>query len=284
MSLATAERLVRTSNAVVVLPAYRLSTQAPYPAAPDCYDALLWLRDHASDLGIADDQLVVGGESAGGGLTAAVTLAAPDRGGVAVAFQEPLYPMIDDRGTASSRDLYLGHLRGGDVPAYAAPARAADLAGLPPTLPFVGDIEPFHDEVVDWCQRLQSAGVGQSRDLPRRLPRLPRHRQERTDQPRGPGLLHRRIPRLPRPPSRSAARVALTGPEAAAKRRVRSSRAATPDRANAVHVRRTWAARSGGTGWPASIGASAQFPLNRNGSSMQWQAPSRFPGGDQSNR
>jgi hypothetical protein len=92
-----------------------------------------------------------------------------------VAFQMPLYPMIDDRGTASSRDnatpvwntttdnaawdLYLGHLRGGDEPAYAAPARAADLAGLPPTLTFVGDIEPFHDEVVDWCQRLQSAGV-----------------------------------------------------------------------------------------------------------------------------
>jgi acetyl esterase/lipase len=176
VSMPTAERLVAASNAVVVLPDYRLSSEAPYPAAlDDCYDALLWLRDHAAELGVAEDQLVVGGESAGGGLTAAVTLAARDRKEVAVAFQMPLYPMIDDRPTASSRDnatpvwntitnnaawdLYLGDLRGGDVPAYAAPARATDLAGLPPTLTFVGDIEPFHDEVVDWCRRLQAAGV-----------------------------------------------------------------------------------------------------------------------------
>ncbi|MGY1773670.1 alpha/beta hydrolase [Blastococcus sp. SYSU D00813] len=175
-SLATARRLVTVSNAVVVLPDYRLSVDAPYPAAlDDCYDALLWLRDSAGELGVADDQLVVGGESAGGGLTAAVTLLARDRGEVAVAFQLPLYPMIDDRPTASSRDnttpvwntntntaawdLYLGDLRGGDIPPHAAPARAADLAGLPPTLTFVGDIEPFHDEVVDWCERLRAAGV-----------------------------------------------------------------------------------------------------------------------------
>jgi acetyl esterase/lipase len=87
----------------------------------------------------------------------------------------PLYPMIDDRPTPSSRDnhtpvwnsatnnaawdLYLGSLRGGDVPAYAAPARATDLARLPPTLTFVGDIEPFHAEVVDYAERLRAAGV-----------------------------------------------------------------------------------------------------------------------------
>jgi len=176
VSVATARRLVAASNCVVVLPDYRLSVEAPYPAAlDDCYDALVWLRDHAGELGVADDQLVVGGESAGGGLTAAVTLTARDRGEVAVAFQVPLYPMIDDRPTASSRDnsapvwntttndaawdLYLGDLRGGDVPAYAAPARATDLGGLSPTLTFVGDIEPFHDEVVDWCRRLAAAGV-----------------------------------------------------------------------------------------------------------------------------
>jgi acetyl esterase/lipase len=181
-SRATAKRLAAASNAVVVLPDYRLSTEAPYPAAlDDCYDALLWLRNSADALGVADDQLVVGGESAGGGLTAAVTLLARDRGEVAVAFQMPLYPMIDDRPTASSRDnsapvwnthtndtawdLYLGDLRGGDVPPYAAPARATDLAGLPPTLTFVGDIEPFHDEVVDWCQRLRAAGVPVSLEI-----------------------------------------------------------------------------------------------------------------------
>jgi len=175
-SLATARRLVALTNCVVVVPDYRRSVEAPYPAAvDDCYDALLWLRDHSTELGVASDQLAVGGESAGGGLTAALTLLARDRGEVAVAFQLPLYPMIDDRPTGSSRDnsapawnsvandaawdLYLGPLRGGDVPAYAAAARADDLTGLPPTLTFVGDLEPFRDEVITFCQRLEAAGV-----------------------------------------------------------------------------------------------------------------------------
>ncbi|NIZ90961.1 alpha/beta hydrolase [Kineococcus rubinsiae] len=171
-----ARRLVAATDCVVVLPDYRLSPEAPYPAAlDDCYTALLWLRDNASELGVADDQLAVGGESAGGGLTLALTLLARDRGEVAVAFQLPLYPMVDDRLTGSSRDndapvwntvmsvgawdLYLGDLRGGAVPAYAAPARAEDLRGLPPVLTFVGDVEPFHDEVVDLVRRLEEAGV-----------------------------------------------------------------------------------------------------------------------------
>lgn len=177
MSVATARRLVDATGCVVVLPDYRLSVVEPYPAAlHDCYDALLWLRDHAAELGARPDQLVVGGESAGGGLTAATCLLARERGEVAVAFQVPLYPMIDDRPTPSSTgstapvwssvtndagwDAYLGPLRGtGSVPATAAPARADDLRGLPPVLTFVGDGEPFHDEVVTWTERLRAAGV-----------------------------------------------------------------------------------------------------------------------------
>ncbi|TNM70487.1 alpha/beta hydrolase [Streptomyces sp. NP160] len=177
MSVGTARRLVDATGCVVVLPDYRLSVVEPYPAAlHDCYDALLWLRDHAAELGARPDQLVVGGESAGGGLTAATCLLARERGEVAVAFQVPLYPMIDDRPTPSSTgstapvwssvtndagwDAYLGRLRGSsDVPATAAPARAEDLRGLPPVLTFVGDAEPFHDEVVTWTERLREAGV-----------------------------------------------------------------------------------------------------------------------------
>lgn len=177
MSVGTARRLVDATGCVVVLPDYRLSVVEPYPAAlHDCYDALVWLRDHAAGLGARDDQLVVGGESAGGGLTAATCLLARERGDVAVAFQVPLYPMIDDRPTPSSTgstapvwssatndagwDAYLGPLRGSaSVPATAAPARAEDLRGLPPVLTFVGDAEPFHDEVVAWTERLREAGV-----------------------------------------------------------------------------------------------------------------------------
>lgn len=170
--------LISGSGAVVVTPDYRLSTEAPYPAAlDDCYTALLWLRDHAPRLGVRSDQLAVGGASAGGGLTAATTLAARDRGEVKVAFQMPIYPMIDDRGdNDSTRDndapiwdavtnrsawrLYLGDLFGtDDVPAYAAPARATDLAGLPPTMTYVGDLEAFRDETVRYVEQLRAAGV-----------------------------------------------------------------------------------------------------------------------------
>ncbi|WP_405182988.1 alpha/beta hydrolase [Nocardia sp. NBC_01377] len=175
--IAAMRRLVRTGNCVIVSPDYRLSRLAPYPAAfEDCYDALLWSRDHADELGVRTDRLAVGGASAGGGLTAAVSLYARDHGEVAIAFQMPIYPMIDDRGgTDSAVDnnapvwdavtnesawrLYLGDLYGGNVPAYAAPARAADFAGLPPTISFVGGIEPFRDETIAYVDALRAAGV-----------------------------------------------------------------------------------------------------------------------------
>ncbi|MBO4406067.1 MAG: alpha/beta hydrolase, partial [Clostridia bacterium] len=79
-------------GAVLISPAYRLSGKYPYPAAlEDCYAALLYLKEHASELGARPDQLMVGGESAGGGLTAALTLLARDRKEVRIAFQMPLY-------------------------------------------------------------------------------------------------------------------------------------------------------------------------------------------------
>lgn len=171
------EKIVDATGAVLVAPDYRKSTEAPYPAAlEDCYWTLLWMKEHSDALGIHSNQLVVAGASAGGSLTAAVSLLARDRGDVNIAFQVPICPMLDDRETESSCDndapvwntasnrlcwnMYLGKLRGTDsVPSYAAPARAKDLAGLPPTLSFVGDIEPFHDETVSFIQRLTNTGV-----------------------------------------------------------------------------------------------------------------------------
>ena len=171
-------RVIEATGGVVVAPDYRLAPEAPYPAAlDDCALALRWLRDNASDLGVRDDQLAVAGNSAGGGLAAALTLRERDLGEVAIAFQVPLYPMLDDRcATASALDndapvwdsvtnrnawkVYLGDLSGSDqVPPYAAPARAADLSGLPPAFTYVGDLEPFRDEVVAYVERLRAAGV-----------------------------------------------------------------------------------------------------------------------------
>lgn len=97
--------LVKKFGAVVVSPGYRLAVQRPYPAAAeDCYSALIYMKNHARELGIRRDQIMVGGESAGGGLCAAVCLMARDRASVNIAFQMPLYPMLDDRDTESSRD------------------------------------------------------------------------------------------------------------------------------------------------------------------------------------
>ena len=174
--------LVTAFGAVVISPGYRLAPFHPYPAAiEDCYAALLYLRDNAASLGVNPSQLMVGGESAGGGLTAALTLIARDRGEVRIAYQMPLYPMIDHLDTDSSRDNHgriwntcrnhLGwrvYLRGtsvSDIPAYASPAHASDLSGLPPCYTFVGDGEPFYSETLSYVDRLRAAGVEASADV-----------------------------------------------------------------------------------------------------------------------
>lgn len=173
-----AKKFIAESNCVVIAPDYRLSIEAPYPAAlEDSYLALLWMKNHAEELGISDNQLMVGGDSAGGGLTAALTLYARDKGEVNIAFQMPLYPMIDDRMTTeSAKDnnapvwnsksnflgwkLYLGDLfQSPNVPYYAAAARADDYSNLPPTATFVGDLEPFRDETIEYVSNLKKAGV-----------------------------------------------------------------------------------------------------------------------------
>ncbi len=173
-----AREIMASTAAAIVIPDYRLSVQAPYPAAlEDAYTSLLWLKDHAADLRVNADQLFVAGESAGGGLTSCLTAYARDRGEVAVAFQMPLYPMLDDRmGTPSAVGnnapmwdshsnricwkMYLRDLYGTDrVPPYAAPARLSDYSALPPTYTFVGDIEPFRDETVAYIEELRRAGV-----------------------------------------------------------------------------------------------------------------------------
>lgn len=168
--------LVKKYGAVVVTPEYRLAHQAPYPAAlEDCYAALKYLKEHTTELGVNSSQLMVGGESAGGGLTAAVCMYARDKGEINIAYQMPIYPMIDDRDTDSSRNnyqpvwntplnhfawkAYLGKLPKKDVPPYAAPARQTDYSNLPPAYTFVGDAEPFYCETLTFIENLKNAGV-----------------------------------------------------------------------------------------------------------------------------
>lgn len=174
--------LVKKYGAVVVSPGYRLAFLAPYPAAlDDCYAALLYMKEHAAELGIREDQLMVGGESAGGGLCAALCVKARDTGAVNVAFQMPLYPMLGDRDTETSRDnhgrvwntrknhfAWYWYLRSVDrehCPVYAAPARLKDFHGLPPAYTFVGDGEPFYAETVRYIEALKACGIPADMDV-----------------------------------------------------------------------------------------------------------------------
>lgn len=169
-------RMLESCDCVVVAPDYTLSMQKPYPCAlNDCYDALLWVKRNAARLGADVNRIFVGGDSAGGGLCAALCLYARDMSEVSIAFQMPLYPMLDDRPTATNANnhapgwntqsnieawkLYLGELYGKDVPYYAAPARATDYSGLPPAMTYVGDIEPFYAETQTYVDNLRSAGA-----------------------------------------------------------------------------------------------------------------------------
>lgn len=174
--------LVRKHHAVVISPDYRLSIKAPYPAALlDCYHALLYLKKHADELGVRSDQLMVGGESAGGGLCAAVCMLARDRGTVNIAYQMPLYPMLDNHDTDSSKDnhgkiwntrrnhlgwrLYLRKNAKADVSPYAAPARQKNYHGLPPAYTFVGEGEPFYAETLAYVTNLKEAGIDAHVDI-----------------------------------------------------------------------------------------------------------------------
>ena len=132
---------------------YRLAPETRYPGPlEDCYAGLRWVHEYAAELGVDRDRIGIGGSSAGGNLAAGLGILARDRGEIPLAYQLLICPMLDDRQiTASSRwpdpiwppsantygwTAYLGDRRGGpDVTAYAAPSRATDLAGLPPTLP-----------------------------------------------------------------------------------------------------------------------------------------------------
>ncbi|MFZ5704756.1 MAG: alpha/beta hydrolase [Pseudomonadota bacterium] len=159
---------------------YRLAPETPFPGAiEDCYAGLAWMFDHAAERGIDAARIGVMGESAGGGLAAALALLARDRGDYRLAFQHLIYPMLDDRtGTSSDPHPYvgeyvwtaesnrfgwsalLGHEPGGDdVSPYAAPARATDLSGLPPAFIYTGALDLFLEEDLDYARRLARAGV-----------------------------------------------------------------------------------------------------------------------------
>lgn len=180
--MSRAVNLVRKYGATVVSPGYRLSPFSPYPAAlKDCYASLLFMKKYSWELGFRSDQIMVGGESAGGGLCAALCMLARDKGSVNIAYQMPLYPMLDNYDTDSSRDnhgriwntklnhigwkLYLRKDAKEEVSPYASPARQKNYKNLPPAYTFVGDGEPFYEETLTYVTNLKEAGVDAHVDI-----------------------------------------------------------------------------------------------------------------------
>lgn len=177
---ALASAIVKDTGATVFAPHYRLSPKNPFPAdLDDCFACWQHITGNAEQYGIDLDRLAVGGNSAGGGLAAALSQRILDHGGLQPKSQILFYPMLDDRTAADrSKDgletylwknktnhvawsVYLSPHEPGDesIPAYAAPGRREDLSGLPPAWIGYGDIDLFADEDHEYAARLKTCGV-----------------------------------------------------------------------------------------------------------------------------
>jgi acetyl esterase/lipase len=180
MNEASNRAIAHEQRCVVVSVDYRLAPETRYPGSlEDCYAALLWAHDQATELNIDPARIAIGGESAGGGHAAALTILARDRGQVPVSFQLLESPMLDDRtGSSVEANPFAGRFvwtpesnRFGwqallgtepgsrDVPDVAVPARTPDLTGLPATCITIGALDLFLEETLEYTRRLNRAGV-----------------------------------------------------------------------------------------------------------------------------
>ena len=171
--------LCKELNAVIVSVDYRLGPECPFPLPiEDCYAALKWLYDNAATLGANNKNIAIYGESAGGGLAAALAIVARDRKEVPIVHQFLIYPMLDDRTCITEEpNLFtgefiwtrennffgwtslLGQKPGAkEISPYAA-ARVENIEGLPPAFITVGALDLFLEEDIHYAQRLLKAGI-----------------------------------------------------------------------------------------------------------------------------
>ena len=188
MAQSSLPALATALGAVGVSIEYRLAPETPFPGPQeDCYAALAWLVAHSEELGVDPRRIIVMGDSAGGGLAAALAIMARDRGEFSLAGQVLTFPMLDHRTggeddvwrnpttgefvwTRASNQFGWSSLRGDyaaddDRKAWFSPALADDLSGLPPTFIAVGALDLFMDENLDYARRLVAAGVPVDLDL-----------------------------------------------------------------------------------------------------------------------
>ncbi len=173
----SARNLCALANCVVVSVDYRLAPETKFPgAADDCYAATQWLAANAGSLNVDGSRIATGGDSAGGNLSAAVSLMSRDKGGCELVFQLLVYPVTErnfdnvsyiqnGEGYSLTRDgmiWFWDHYLASDADAvnpYAAPMHASDLSGLPPALVITAEYDPLRDEGEAYARKLAEAGV-----------------------------------------------------------------------------------------------------------------------------
>lgn len=162
----------------VFLVDYRLAHRHPFPVGfDDCHTALSWVLDHAAELGVDPTRVAVMGDSAGGGLAAAMAQRASDDQGPALRGQVLIYPTLDHRcqtpsatlftdtplwNGVSNRGMWECYLRAhqdASLPPYASPGNRENLANLPPAYVETAEFDPLRDEAIQYAQRLQAASV-----------------------------------------------------------------------------------------------------------------------------
>lgn len=174
----SARALANAAGAVVVSVAYRQAPEAPWPAAAeDAYAATQWVVANAAEINGDPARVAVAGESAGGNLATVVTLMARDRGEAMPMYQVLVYPvtqmvdltkpsMVEHENAAPLSTAMLPWFIGHYVPneadrtnAYASPALAEDLSGLPPATIITAQIDPLRSDGEEYATLLSQAGV-----------------------------------------------------------------------------------------------------------------------------
>jgi len=176
---AVLQRFAAKSGCAILSIDYRLAPEHPFPApVEDCFAGLRWASENRTTLGLpADLPLVVGGDSAGGNLSAVVALLARDAGAPQIRFQLLWYPattwdtslpsftenadapLLDLSSVGGFSRWYVGDLDLSDMPATLAPGRAKDLTGLPPAYIAVAGHDPLRDDGTRYAELLAAAGV-----------------------------------------------------------------------------------------------------------------------------
>ena len=168
--------LTKKAGCVTVSVDYRLAPENKFPAGvEDCFAATKWVAAHAKELNADANRLAIGGDSAGGNLSAVISQLARDAGGPKIALQLLIYPATEAELDTYSHKTFTDYFLTKDDIVYfwkhylrspadrkdprVAPALAKSFKGLPPALIITAEFDPLRDEGESYGEKLRAAGV-----------------------------------------------------------------------------------------------------------------------------